>query len=270
MNSFLVAVFANNFLPSNIGGDVIRIRDTAKAAGSKTLATAVVLFDRGLGVLGLAFVAACGSTLAARRSEAIGPLGPSLLWSALLAVLAVVVSGAGGAALVHRAGASAARVSTPTGSISAIATITAALLRFRQAPGAMVAGFGGGIAVQAILVAYYAAVAPAIHLSVPIGHLAILVPVSFIVQMMPLSAERTRCPGGDIRVLPVEDRRSARVGDGAVVHRCRPRHVVLDERRRRLSGAPARLRRVRGRGVIGLQPAELESASSDSSTSRTT
>ena len=30
--SFLVAIFFNNFLPSNIGGDVIRIRDTAPAA----------------------------------------------------------------------------------------------------------------------------------------------------------------------------------------------------------------------------------------------
>ena len=43
MRSFLVATFFNNFLPSNIGGDVIRIRDTARAAGSKTLATTVVL-----------------------------------------------------------------------------------------------------------------------------------------------------------------------------------------------------------------------------------
>src|SRR6478735_8356899 len=41
--SFLVATFFNNFLPSNIGGDVVRITDTAKAAGSKTLATTVVL-----------------------------------------------------------------------------------------------------------------------------------------------------------------------------------------------------------------------------------
>ncbi len=29
LGSFLVANFFNNFLPSNIGGDVIRIRDTA-------------------------------------------------------------------------------------------------------------------------------------------------------------------------------------------------------------------------------------------------
>ena len=32
--SFLVANFFNNFLPSNIGGDVIRIRDTAPVARS--------------------------------------------------------------------------------------------------------------------------------------------------------------------------------------------------------------------------------------------
>ncbi len=64
--SFLVATFFNNFLPSNIGGDVIRIADTASAAGSKTLATTVVLIDRGIGLLGLVLLAALGATLARR------------------------------------------------------------------------------------------------------------------------------------------------------------------------------------------------------------
>ncbi len=186
LNSFFVAIFANNFLPSNIGGDVFRIRDTAKHARSKTLAAAVVLFDRGIGVLGLAFVAACGSTIAARRSEALGPLGPSLLWTGLLAILALVI-------LVLAVPRELGVLARPLRLIHAewvdqrVGTITAALVRFRQAPVALLAGLGGGIAVQAILVGYYAAVASALHISVPIGHLAILVPVSFIVQMMPLS-----------------------------------------------------------------------------------
>ena len=51
----------------------------------------------------------------------------------------------------------------------------------------MLVGFVASIGVQAILVAFYAAVAAALHLAVPIGHLAILVPMSFLVQMMPLS-----------------------------------------------------------------------------------
>src|SRR4051812_33378043 len=58
LGSYLVATFFGNFLPSNIGGDVIRIRDTAKPAASTTLATTVVLADRVIGVIGLALVAA--------------------------------------------------------------------------------------------------------------------------------------------------------------------------------------------------------------------
>ena len=50
--SIWVSLFFNNFLPSNIGGDVVRIADTAPAAGSKTLATTVILVDRVLGLVG--------------------------------------------------------------------------------------------------------------------------------------------------------------------------------------------------------------------------
>src|SRR5205085_3249515 len=64
--SYLVAGFFNNFLPSNIGGDVVRIRDTAAPAGSTTLATTVVIVDRVLGLIGLVLVAACGATMASR------------------------------------------------------------------------------------------------------------------------------------------------------------------------------------------------------------
>src|SRR5207237_8746381 len=63
--SYLVALFFNNFLPSNIGGDVIRIRETRGPAGAMTRATAIVLVDRALGLMGLVLVAACGATLAA-------------------------------------------------------------------------------------------------------------------------------------------------------------------------------------------------------------
>src|ERR1700750_2723930 len=39
--TFLVSTYFNNFLPSNIGGDVIRVTDTARHTNSKTLATIV-------------------------------------------------------------------------------------------------------------------------------------------------------------------------------------------------------------------------------------
>ena len=80
-SSFFVATFFNNFLPSNIGGDVIRIADTAPAAGSRTRAATVVLIDRGMGLLGLVLIAAIGATLTARFHPVdLGPVSPPLLW----------------------------------------------------------------------------------------------------------------------------------------------------------------------------------------------
>jgi uncharacterized membrane protein YbhN (UPF0104 family) len=186
LGSYLVATFFNNFLPSNIGGDVVRVRDTAKAAGSKTLATTVILVDRGIGLLGLVFVAALGASLTARSSAVVGPLGPGLLWLVLAAGLAL-----GSAVLLKPGGVG--WILTPLKALhqewveERIGRLVNALARFREGPGALALGFVGGIVVQAILVGFYAAIAHAIRVPILIGHLAILVPLSFIVQMAPVS-----------------------------------------------------------------------------------
>jgi uncharacterized protein (TIRG00374 family) len=186
LKSFLVATFFNNFLPSNIGGDVIRIRDTAGPAGSKTLATTVVLVDRGLGLLGLVFVAASGATLAARLSTAIGPMAPGLLWGVLVAAIAIA---APVVLLPHGIG----KLLRPLRAIhqewveERIARLTSALARFRDAPLALAACFVGAIVVQAIIVGFYWAIAHALNLHVSLAHLAIVVPMSLVVQMLPVS-----------------------------------------------------------------------------------
>jgi uncharacterized protein (TIRG00374 family) len=61
--SYLVASFFNNFLPSNIGGDVIRVRDSAKVTGSTTTSLAVVAIDRILGLAALYALALGGYLL---------------------------------------------------------------------------------------------------------------------------------------------------------------------------------------------------------------
>lgn len=185
-NSYLAAAFASNFLPSNIGGDVIRIADTARPAKSRTLAAAIVLADRGIGVLGLAFVAACGSTLAARRSEAIGPIGPALFWVGLIAAVTAGV-------LVVTKPQRLAVIARPLHVFHAewvsqrIQTITSALQKFRDKPSSIVLGFLASVVVQGLLVGFYLAVAAGLHLAIPVGHMAMLVPVSFLIQMLPLS-----------------------------------------------------------------------------------
>ena len=166
--SFLVATFFNNFLPSNIGGDVIRIADTASAAGSKTLATTVVLIDRGIGLLGLVLLAAVGATAgtgAARRWRRAAWSGT--LVAGLRRRRPGSRAGAADARRHCRACCSRSASSIPNGSTSGWTGSAERLSRFREAPGALLGCFVGAVAVQAVLVGFYLAIARS--MAIPIG-----------------------------------------------------------------------------------------------------
>jgi uncharacterized protein (TIRG00374 family) len=184
--SFLVATFFNNFLPSNIGGDVVRIADTARAAGSKTLAATVVLIDRAIGLLGLVFLAALGATLVSSGGDALGVFAPGLLWALLVAGFAV------SAPMVLRPQV-VGHLLRPLEHLhqdwvrARIERLTATLGRFGRSPAALVRCFAGAIVVQALIVAFYAAAARALGIPIPVTHLAVMIPLSFIVQMLPVS-----------------------------------------------------------------------------------
>jgi uncharacterized membrane protein YbhN (UPF0104 family) len=183
--SYLVALFFNNFLPSNIGGDVIRITDTAGVAGSKTIATLVVLGDRVLGLIGLVLVAAVGATIASGGHHPV-PIWPAWLWAGF--ALAMMVS-----APVVLAPGGVGRLLQPLTVLhrewvgDRIESTTTVLYRFREHPGAIVGCFLGAISVQAIVVLFYAAVAYAVHIDISPWDLAVIVPLSFVVQMAPVS-----------------------------------------------------------------------------------
>jgi glycosyltransferase 2 family protein len=183
-SSYLVATFFNNFLPSNIGGDVIRIRDTAGPARSKTLAATVVLIDRGIGLMGLVLVAAVGATTAGGIGAASAL--PVWLWTGFLVATLVsapaVIAPAGVGKLLQPL-----TVFHPEWVGDRITRITDILGRFRERPSSLFTAFGGAVVVQALLVLFYAAVARSLHVPIAVPHLAVIVPISFIMQMVPVS-----------------------------------------------------------------------------------
>jgi glycosyltransferase 2 family protein len=187
LGSFLVASFFNNFLPSNIGGDVIRISDTAKPAGSKTLATTVVLMDRGLGLMALVLVAAVGASAAGAIHPAVLPIWwPVWLWAGFLAAAAVsapAVFAPNGFSRLLRP----LTILHPEWVGGRIRKLTEALARFGAQPGALAGCFAGAVFVQATMVVFYFAVAYALHLNVTLSELSVIVPISFVVQMLPVS-----------------------------------------------------------------------------------
>jgi glycosyltransferase 2 family protein len=183
--SFLVATFFNNFLPSNIGGDLVRITDTAPAMGSKTLATTVVLLDRGLGLLGLVLMAALGATAGTRLGNShTGVAG--MLWAGFC-VAAMVATPALLMPTTFAKLLQPLRILHPEWVDERIGRLTGALARFRDAPGALGGCFAGALCVQTVLVGFYVAIAHSMQIPIGFSELAVIVPISFIVQMLPVS-----------------------------------------------------------------------------------
>jgi uncharacterized protein (TIRG00374 family) len=187
VGSYLVATFFNNFLPSNIGGDVIRIRDTVEGTGSKTVATLIVLIDRAVGLVGLLIVAAVAASLTSRVDRTdVQPIEPALLWTGLAVAL-----GALGVSMV-----SPSTVTTLLHPVrhlhrewveERLTRMLRALTRLSAQPAAMIHCLAGAVVVQLVLVGFYAAIAESLSIPISWTHLAVIVPMSFVVQMLPVS-----------------------------------------------------------------------------------
>jgi uncharacterized membrane protein YbhN (UPF0104 family) len=182
--SLWVSLFFNNFLPSNIGGDVIRIADTAADAGSKTLATTVVLVDRALGLLALLLVAtagAAGATLADLQVP-----GAEWLWMATGLGVAAAIPLLVAPQVVTTLLAPVRAVNRPWLTERA-QRLEDAGSRFRAAPQALLAAFAGAVAVQVTLVGFYLLTARGLAIPLPVLLGAVLIPVSLAMQMLPVS-----------------------------------------------------------------------------------
>jgi hypothetical protein len=68
-----------------------------------------------------------------------------------------------------------------------LARLTAVLTRCSAAPAALVGCFAGAIVVQAVLVGFYLAIAHSLRIPIGFSELAVIVPISFVVQMLPVS-----------------------------------------------------------------------------------
>ena len=184
MRSLWISLFFGNFLPSNIGGDVMRVADTADAAGSKTLATTVIIADRVLGLVALIVVASTGAFAASMAGVHVP--GARWLWlvciGGLVATIPIV-------AIPQLAG----HLLTPVRALNN-AWITEraqrmedAIVKFRAAPAALAGAFAGAVAVQVSIVGFYLLVARGLAVPLPVFLGAVLIPVSLAVQMAPVS-----------------------------------------------------------------------------------
>lgn len=183
--SYLVATFFNNFLPSNIGGDIVRVRDGSRLTGSTTTASlAVVGVDRILGfgalylLAAVAFVVAPPAVreLAGARAVLLGLL---LLFSALGYVF-------------FRPG-TAGRLMTLSGLErlgpvrEQFEIVQDAVHVYRRRLGALGRAGLASVAIQALVVLYFLAVARSLGVPLTAAAAFLMVPLCTLLQALPIS-----------------------------------------------------------------------------------
>ncbi len=184
VDSYLVSAFFANFLPSNVGGDVVRARETAREAGSHTASLTVAAMDRVVGFVALYFIAAPAFLLG-------GPLVRGLAGARVIL--------AGLTVLFLVLGVLFARPALVSGLIEGLglrrfpwlfgrlASAQSTLGAFRANRQAMVNSFLLSLVLQFLGVSYFFVVARALRIPLDPATCLLMVPLCTLIQALPVS-----------------------------------------------------------------------------------
>ncbi|MCP5095929.1 MAG: flippase-like domain-containing protein [Chloroflexi bacterium] len=181
IESYIVGMFFNNFLPSTIGGDSYRAYDAHRLGQSKSSAVAVVFVDRFLGLVAMmlfALLALFGA------NELIDSIPLLSLWVSL-GLLGMLVF----LWLIFMPPkwlpTFVANLKLPFG--NKIKGIIEAFLAFQGQGAALVKALFLSILLQANVVIYYYIIAEAMGLPIPFFSFFLIVPLVTIITMLPIS-----------------------------------------------------------------------------------
>jgi hypothetical protein len=178
----MVATFFNNVLPTNIGGDVVRIADAALYTGSKTLSSAIVFVDRLIGFAGL-FALALGAV--AFGGEVVQSLpGIEWLWFGLAGVTAAVMIVLIVPEVVEWSLKPLHRLKSEWIS-KRIGVVTSALFQFRRQVPALLKALFVSLVIQGSIVFFYYLIAHAMDIALPLDYCFLIIPLVLVVQLFP-------------------------------------------------------------------------------------
>jgi uncharacterized protein (TIRG00374 family) len=184
LSSYLVATFFNNFLPSNIGGDVVRVRDGSHLTGSTAASLAVVGIDRILGFGALYALAATAFLLGGPVERGLAGARVVLGGLALLFLVLAYVFFRPGTA---RGILAATRLDRVPWVLAQFEAAQGAVQSYRKRVTTVLVGLAASLAVQALAVWYYVCVARALRIPLPVTAAFLMVPLCTLLQAVPIS-----------------------------------------------------------------------------------
>jgi len=183
IKSYLVGTFFNQFLPTVVGGDVVRGMDMAKPCESLTKSLTIVLFERFTGIIVLLILVSIGIISQTGRFKEVS-YWPILVLS-ILVIATVIFFWKEGIDLVFLERKIPFKFGkTVVHKISAVLDI---LAQFRSHPWPLVKVIGWGLVLQLLFILHYYLLSIAFSLNLPFSFFMVVIPVIFLLSMLPVS-----------------------------------------------------------------------------------
>jgi len=191
LSFYFVGAFFNNFLPANIGGDVVRVYDVYKESDKPHATIAATVTDRLFGMVALGLLAMPAGLFVAFRYGSLGLDREFGVWSLVIVLAFVGILGFSLALIFNR------RLARTVGRIVRPLLIRGIRDRFKQVyesfhmyrkhkPG-LLAVLGTAFLVQTCRVLVHYEVSNAMGLEIPVIYFFLFIPVIAIFIAMPIS-----------------------------------------------------------------------------------
>ncbi len=183
IKSYLVGTFFNQFLPTIVGGDVVRGMDTAKPCGSLTKSLTIILFERFTGIIVLLMLVSTGVLLQIGRFKEVS------YWPIFVLVFLVIAT----VIFLWKEGIDLAflerKVPFRLGKaiIRKISTVLEILVQFRSHPWPLIQVIFWGLALQLLFILHYYVLSIAFSLHLRFSFFMVVIPVIFLLSMLPVS-----------------------------------------------------------------------------------
>ena len=181
--SYLVGMFFNNFLPSRIGGDVVRIWDGSKYSQSLVKSSAIVVVERVTGIVILLFFAMAASLIRLDQAQQF-----PIIWIALgLGLFGLLCI----AMFLTRIGSLILNIIPERGALKKIKekvqSFRETILNYRHKKGEFFKALSLAFLLQVNVIIYYNLIGKAIHLDIPFLDYFIFIPIYHLVLLIPLT-----------------------------------------------------------------------------------
>lgn len=183
VRTYFIGQFFNNFLPTMVGGDGMRIYLLHRRIGRPATAIASVFVERVTGFMALNVIAAVALALSFGLFGGASRLAWAAFWVIIVASMAIAVALA--APIISRV---LLRLRLPNpfnwrGKLDTIASALAAYYAFRRT---LLVVIGLSFVYQLSLIIANFAVVQALHLAVPFSFVALMTPLSDIIGLVPI------------------------------------------------------------------------------------